>query len=267
MDVRRQGIHGASEGIDDEQPYGAPRHEIAKISLIQPRLQEHGIRVIARFGHDNLIARWLHISSLARQGSHRRRRRLHDALARPGIRNSDLGGGGVRGNRHRLWPPLTQDCGAAHETQAPDEPQESEDTSVRTHTCSSEKSVRILTGHTSAVRACRDAPDGTQGVLASDDGTVKLGDARLGAALLTLIHGPNGQTAAIDSRHNRIVAASSEAGHFLGWRYVAPDTNRLRLLPAEYFGPLPPRRAASHGATCALAEEDASAQCACWEYR
>ena len=100
--------------------------------------------------------------------------------------------------------------------------------------------LRTLSGHTGAVWACSYAPDGTQVVSGALDGTVKLWDVRSGEECLTLIHGPDGQTAALDYRHNRILAASPEAWRFLGWRYFDPDTKRLRLLPAEYFGPLPP---------------------------
>ena len=74
---------------------------------------------------------------------------------------------------------------------------------------------------------------------ASGDRTLKLWDIRSGAALLTLVHGPNGQTAALDTRQQRILAASPEAWRFLGWRFFDTEARRLRLLPAEHFGPLP----------------------------
>lgn len=56
---------------------------------------------------------------------------------------------------------------------------------------------------------------------------------------LSLINGPDGQTAALDERNNRIVSASPEAWRFLGWRFFDTDANRLRMLPAEHFGSLP----------------------------
>jgi hypothetical protein len=56
---------------------------------------------------------------------------------------------------------------------------------------------------------------------------------------MTLVNAPDGQTAALDERHNRILAASPEAWRYLGWRYFDPQANRLRILPAEHFGPLP----------------------------
>ena len=56
---------------------------------------------------------------------------------------------------------------------------------------------------------------------------------------MTLINASDGQTAATDERHNRILAASSSAWRYLGWRYFDAQANRLRVLPAEHFGPLP----------------------------
>ncbi|OGP82374.1 MAG: hypothetical protein A2Y95_05800 [Deltaproteobacteria bacterium RBG_13_65_10] len=60
-----------------------------------------------------------------------------------------------------------------------------------------------------------------------------------GRALLTLVCGPGRETAALDLSAGRIVSASEEAWRFLAWRYYDKQAGRLRLLPAEHFGPLP----------------------------
>jgi hypothetical protein len=60
-------------------------------------------------------------------------------------------------------------------------------------------------------------------------------DARSGEELMTLALGPNGQTAALDFRRNRVLGASPEAWRFVAWRFLDPDTQQLRLLPLEHF--------------------------------
>lgn len=100
------------------------------------------------------------------------------------------------------------------------------------------KTTTII-GHCDVVRAFSFSPDGTQIVSGSDDNSLKLWTKDSDEASLTLINGPNGQTAALDERNNRIVSASPEAWRFLGWRFFDTEANRLRILPAEYFGPLP----------------------------
>ena len=52
---------------------------------------------------------------------------------------------------------------------------------------------------------------------------------------MTLALGPAGQTAALDFRHNRVLAASAEAWRFVAWRFLDPATQELRLLPLEQF--------------------------------
>ena len=59
------------------------------------------------------------------------------------------------------------------------------------------------------------------------------------AELLAWVALPEGQRAAVDFVGNRIVAVTPGAWRYLGWSWVDPATNRLRLLPAEHFGPLP----------------------------
>jgi hypothetical protein len=60
-----------------------------------------------------------------------------------------------------------------------------------------------------------------------------------GKCLRTTLLLPEGQWATVDFDGNRILAASPEAWRFLGWRITDPRTARLRILPAEYYGPLP----------------------------
>ena len=98
--------------------------------------------------------------------------------------------------------------------------------------------LRTLEGHADWVLACAYSPDGHHIVSASGDGTLKLWDAQTGEVRMTLINGPNGSTAALDYANNRILAASPDAWRFLGWRYDDLQAKRLRILPAEHFGPL-----------------------------
>jgi uncharacterized protein YjbI with pentapeptide repeats len=94
-------------------------------------------------------------------------------------------------------------------------------------------------GHTGTVYACAYAPDGATVLSGAWDHTLKLWDVRSGEVLMTLLNAPNGESAALDGRHNRILAASPGAWRYLGWRVFDPEANRLRILPAEHFGPLP----------------------------
>jgi WD40 repeat protein len=98
--------------------------------------------------------------------------------------------------------------------------------------------LRTLEGHADWVLACAFSPDGHHIISASGDGTLKLWDVQTGDVRMTLINGPNGSTAAIDYANNRILAASPDAWRLLGWRYDDPQAKRLRILPAEHFGPL-----------------------------
>jgi hypothetical protein len=52
---------------------------------------------------------------------------------------------------------------------------------------------------------------------------------------------PEKQIASLDEAHGRIRHASPEAWRWIGWRWTDPATGQLRILPAEYFGPLPSR--------------------------
>ena len=70
----------------------------------------------------------------------------------------------------------------------------------------------------------------------------KVWDASTGNCLWTGLLQPYQQRAAVDLEGNRILAASPEAWRILGWRITDPRTGRLRILPAEYYGPLPTGR-------------------------
>jgi hypothetical protein len=49
---------------------------------------------------------------------------------------------------------------------------------------------------------------------------------------------PEGQTVSIDEVQESILHASAESWRWIGWRWTDPATGRLRILPAETFGPL-----------------------------
>lgn len=102
--------------------------------------------------------------------------------------------------------------------------------------------LRTLAGHGNTVNACAWSPDGTQVLSGSEDKTLKVWEARTESLRLTLIHLPNREAAALDLANNRIVWASPGAWPFLGWQFYDEDAGRLRLLPAEHFGPLPGSR-------------------------
>jgi WD40 repeat protein len=96
-----------------------------------------------------------------------------------------------------------------------------------------------LSGHVSAVNACAWSPDGERLLSGGDDGVLKVWDASTGQCSWSGQLLPEGQTASIDEAHGRILHASPEAWRWLGWRWTEPATGRLRILPAESFGPLP----------------------------
>ena len=99
--------------------------------------------------------------------------------------------------------------------------------------------LRTFEGHAASVEVCAITPDGLYLVSGSRDNTLKVWDLKSGVCQLTLINGPDGETAALDYRNNRILSASSEAWRFLGWRYFDRIAGRLRILPVEHAGTLP----------------------------
>jgi len=101
------------------------------------------------------------------------------------------------------------------------------------------KELRTLAGHGSAVLACAWSPNGTALLSGSEDDTLKVWDARTGSLILTLTNLPDQESAALDLANNRVVWASPGAWRYLGWQFYDEDAKRLRVLPAEHFGPLP----------------------------
>jgi WD40 repeat protein len=68
------------------------------------------------------------------------------------------------------------------------------------------KCLRTLEGHGGSVTACGFSPDGCTLTSGSWDGTLKLWEVRTGEMYMTLVNAPDGQSAALDERHNRILA-------------------------------------------------------------
>ena len=100
------------------------------------------------------------------------------------------------------------------------------------------KCLLTLQGRSNRVRACAWSPDGEKLLSGSADNTLKVWEARSGKCLWTGRLLPQGQTTSLDA-DGRLVTCSAEAWRWLGWRWTDPRTGRLRLLPAEHFGPLP----------------------------
>jgi len=96
-----------------------------------------------------------------------------------------------------------------------------------------------LAGHSRSVLGCAFSPDGSHLLSASLDGTLKVWDAASGACLETYAHMPDGEWATFDEQRQELKAVSPGAWRHWGWRWWDEETKRLRLLPAEAFGPLP----------------------------
>jgi hypothetical protein len=96
----------------------------------------------------------------------------------------------------------------------------------------------IRDAHHGPVHCCAWSPDGRRLLSGSDDQTLRVWDAESGNLLLTCALVGPGETAALDPQSQRILWASPGAGRYLGWRVRDPQTDRLRILPAEFFGPL-----------------------------
>ena len=113
------------------------------------------------------------------------------------------------------------------------------DNSLKVWDASSGECLLTLSGHSFLVRACAWSPDGQRLLSGSDDNSLKVWDASSGRCSWSGHTFPEGQIASVDDVHGRILHASPEAWRWLGWRWTDPATGRLRLLPAEAFGPLP----------------------------
>ncbi len=112
------------------------------------------------------------------------------------------------------------------------------DNSLKVWDAASGECLRTLSGHALRVTACVWSPDGQRVLSGSEDRSVKVWDAASGHCLWSGQFLPEGQTASLDEVHGRILHASPEAWRWLGWRWTDPATGRLRILPAEAFGPL-----------------------------
>lgn len=82
-------------------------------------------------------------------------------------------------------------------------------------------------------------PDNSRVLSSGADGTLREWDANSGTLLKTIVTGPGQQCAVVDFPGNRILHATPEAWRLLGREVFDPEANRRRLLPAEFFGPLP----------------------------
>ena len=113
------------------------------------------------------------------------------------------------------------------------------DTSLKVWDAASGECLLTLSSHTSSVEACAWSPDGQRLLSSSIDSSLRMWDASSGQCAWSGHVFPEGQTASLGEVHGRILHASPEAWRWLGWRWTDPATGRLRILPAEVFGPLP----------------------------
>jgi WD40 repeat protein len=94
---------------------------------------------------------------------------------------------------------------------------------------------RTLSGD-GEVGCCAWSPDGASLLAGTMSGTLHVFDAATGTLVQTIHNLPDHQWAT--TANNKFLAASPEAWRFLAW-CVTDASGRSRLLPAEYFGPLP----------------------------
>ncbi len=114
----------------------------------------------------------------------------------------------------------------------------SSDNTLRVWDSESGLCLRSLNGHTYGVRSCAWSPDGCRLVSSADDKTVRVWDAESGQCLYRCEYLPEGELATIDEISGRPIWVSPNAWRYLCWRGYDEHGN-WRVLPAEYFGPLP----------------------------
>jgi len=107
------------------------------------------------------------------------------------------------------------------------------DGTARVWDAESGECLHILQDHGTVVSDCVWSPNGERLLSSSWDATMKIWDPATGQALITLVTGPRGETAALDFANNTIVSASDEAWRILGWMF-----DDKRLFPADHFGPI-----------------------------
>jgi WD40 repeat protein len=115
----------------------------------------------------------------------------------------------------------------------------SADNTLRVWEAASGRCLLTLQGHSAWVKACAWSPDGTRLLSGSLDGTLRVWDVATRRLLTTMGLFDSSDSAALDGNSRRILWASPGAWRHLGWRVYDPNAGRIRILPAEYFGPLP----------------------------
>ena len=114
-----------------------------------------------------------------------------------------------------------------------------EDGTVKVWDAQTGRSRMTLLGHLGSVLSCAWSPDGSRLLSGGEDGSLRLWDAYTGRELARSLVLDRGQEASFDTLGDRFSWASSGAWRFLGWRAFDPEAGRVRVLPVEYFGPLP----------------------------
>ena len=112
------------------------------------------------------------------------------------------------------------------------------DQTLRLWDAASGQCLLELKGHSNSVNACAWSPDGSRILSGSNDNTLRLWDAASGQCLWTGYLLPEQEAACVNSL-GKILSCSPGAWAHMGWRWTDPRTGRMRLLPAEFFGPLP----------------------------
>jgi WD40 repeat protein len=89
------------------------------------------------------------------------------------------------------------------------------------------------------VNACAWSPDNRRLLSAGEDGSLQVWDAHSGTSLTRYLALESGEAAVVNARNGRLIWVSPGAWRSLRWRVYDSLAGRHRVLPAEYFGPLP----------------------------